>query len=74
MSGRKKKFGHQLLKDPMRVWFACGILGFVHTAIPYVIRGITGTLCDIILHLSGAVERDASMKNFNMKSCHLVDE
>lgn len=53
---RKKKFGHQLLKSPMRVWFASGCVALLHTAIPYVIRGITGVLCEPVS--SSAIERD----------------
>ncbi|KAG0576092.1 hypothetical protein M758_5G054600 [Ceratodon purpureus] len=39
----KKKFGHQLLKSPKRVWLASICVAIVHTAIPYVVRGITET-------------------------------
>lgn len=53
---RKKKFGHQLLNNPMRVWWTSGIIASFHTAIPYIVRGITGT---IRYYASpSAVERD----------------
>ncbi|XP_024364879.1 uncharacterized protein [Physcomitrium patens] len=38
----KKKFGHQLFKNPMRVWYAAGCVAILHTSIPYIVRGITG--------------------------------